>query len=85
MFAKQFVKWFVLRTEYELSYKAEKGTGAGTILEEEEEFEEFIGEILLIYNNKLFVSLLEKFRDIRDTESVSEDDESELTAKQKNK
>ncbi|CAB5205793.1 unnamed protein product [Rhizophagus irregularis] len=34
----------VVRTKYELSYKAEKGTGAGTILEEEEDFEEFIRE-----------------------------------------
>ncbi|CAB4472774.1 uncharacterized protein OCT59_028816 [Rhizophagus irregularis] len=51
MFAKQFVKWFVLRTEYELSYKAEKGTGAGTILEEEEEFEEFIGEYHRLTNS----------------------------------
>jgi hypothetical protein len=41
----------VVRTEYELSYKAEKGTGASTILEEEEDFEEFIREYHRLTNS----------------------------------
>ncbi|CAB4385436.1 unnamed protein product [Rhizophagus irregularis] len=34
----------LVRNDYELPYKSEKGIGAGTILEEEEDFEEFIKE-----------------------------------------
>lgn len=41
----------LVRGEYELSYKAEKGTGTGTILEEEEDFEEFIKEYYRLANS----------------------------------
>ncbi|POG69329.1 hypothetical protein GLOIN_2v1480079 [Rhizophagus irregularis DAOM 181602=DAOM 197198] len=84
----------VVRTKYELSYKAEKGTGAGTILEEEEDFEEFIREYhrLTISDKTLLITATVKQKEkakrkkksleISDgNESVSEDDELELTAK----
>ncbi|CAB4475845.1 unnamed protein product [Rhizophagus irregularis] len=84
----------VVRTKYELSYKAEKGTGAGTILEEEEDFEEFIREYhrLTISDKALLITATVKQKEkakrkkksleISDgNESVSEDDELELTAK----
>lgn len=46
----------LVRGEYELSYKAEKGTGTGTILEEEEDFEEFIKEYYrLASSNKVLL------------------------------
>lgn len=41
----------LVRTDYELSYKSEKGIGTGTILEEEEDFEEFIKEYYRITNS----------------------------------
>ncbi|PKK55523.1 hypothetical protein RhiirC2_802171, partial [Rhizophagus irregularis] len=77
----------VVRTKYELSYKAEKGTGAGTILEEEEDFEEFIREYhrLTISDKALLITATKSLEISDGNESVSEDDELELTAKQKNK
>ena len=46
----------LVRSEYELSYKAKKGTGTGTILEEEEDFEEFIKEYYrLASSNKVLL------------------------------
>ncbi len=46
----------LVRSEYELSYKAEKGVGAGTVLEEEEDFEEFMREYhRLISSNKVLL------------------------------
>ena len=41
----------LVRSEYELSYKTEKGVGVGTILEEEEDFEEFIKEYHRLTNS----------------------------------
>ncbi|PKK64083.1 hypothetical protein RhiirC2_869456, partial [Rhizophagus irregularis] len=46
----------LVRNDYELPYKSEKGIGAGTILEEEEDFEEFIKEYYrLTSSNKVLL------------------------------
>ena len=49
----------LVRTEYALSYKPEKGIGTGTILEEEEDFEEFIKEYYrLTGSNKVLLIIV---------------------------
>ncbi|GBB88613.1 hypothetical protein RclHR1_15190003 [Rhizophagus clarus] len=88
----------LVRTDYELSYKSEKGIGAGTILEEEEDFEEFIKEYSRLTNSNkvlLITASIQKKETAKrkkknltlddDEESIDEENEITPPSKQKKK
>ncbi|GBB88279.1 hypothetical protein RclHR1_14820004 [Rhizophagus clarus] len=64
-------------TDYELSYKPEKKIRTGTILEEEEDFEEFIKEYYKLTNSNKKHLILDN-----DKESISEENEIMSPSKQ---
>ncbi|GES83680.1 hypothetical protein GLOIN_2v1791993 [Rhizophagus clarus] len=71
-------------TDYELSYKPEKKIRTGTILEEEEDFEEFIKEYYKLTNsNKVLLITASKHLILdNDKESISEENEIMSPSKQ---
>ncbi|PKY34843.1 hypothetical protein RhiirB3_454952 [Rhizophagus irregularis] len=88
----------LVHNDYKLLYKSEKGIGAGTILEEEEDFEEFIKEyyrltssnkvllITVIIQKKETVKRKMKYLILDDgEESISEENEITSPSKQKKK
>ncbi|CAB4411856.1 unnamed protein product [Rhizophagus irregularis] len=73
----------LVRTDYELSYKSEKGVGAGTILED---FEEFIKEYYrLTSSNKVLLITVRHLILDDGEESISEENEITPPSKQKKK